>query len=75
MEWFGHIEVAIAVDNKLGNVHDSGLGQSEVVGSVVGQLPSDGFGGAEEEEWVGTRFGPDLNGSLGRRPIHLSQPS
>jgi hypothetical protein len=50
LEWFGHIEVAIAVDNKLGNVHDSGLGQSEVVGSVVGQLPSDGFGGAEEEE-------------------------
>ena len=74
MEWLGNIEVAIAVDNKLGNVHGSGLGQSEAVGSVVGQLPSDRVGGAEEEEWVGTRFGPDLNGSVGRRPIHLSQP-
>jgi hypothetical protein len=50
LEWFGDIEVLIVVDNKLGIVHDNRLGQFEVGGSVVGQLPFDGVGGAETEE-------------------------
>ncbi len=73
MEWFGDIEVLIVVDNKLGIVHDNRLGQFEVGGSVVGQLPFDGVGGAETEEWIKTRFGLDLNGSVGGRLIYFSK--
>ena len=74
MEWFGDIEDVIVVDNKLGNIHGNRFGQFEVVGSVVGHLPFDGVGGAEKEEWVRTRFGLDLNGSVGRRPVYFSKP-